>query len=351
MSFAASLLAPRTGMSRDAVEVVVDLLERDEFLHERRGGLRADARDALDVVDAVAHEREEIGESLRRDAEAVLDFVDSDNARCRSSPSTRRPARISCAKSLSRVTSVARRPSLPAARHQRADDVVGFVFGVAEGRNARVAAELAATLELQLEILGRRIAIRLVGGIDLVAKRGRQALVESHGDVARLRAFDEIAEKARETEGGVRGIAVAVHHVRRHGVVGAEDVDRRVDEVNHARMVNRGQRPVSLAKWGLTPCLQATWPIPPAAIDAFHGQRVAPLGALQRRVEHRREQFRGVVQALRREPEIARPAHDLAAAVRRPAGRARCRLTAPSASARSAFSGTPPRRHDSLHSG
>ena len=192
---------------------------------------------ALDVVDAVAHEREEIREALRRDAEAVLDLVVAIAARCRCSPSTRRSSRISCAKSLSRVTSVARQALAPAAGHQRADDVIGFVLGVAEGRNAGVPAELAAALELQLEIRRRRVAIRLVAGIDLVAKRGREALVEGHGDVARLRALDEIAEETRETEGGMRGIAVAVGHVRRHGVVGAEYVDRRVDEINHARMV------------------------------------------------------------------------------------------------------------------
>ena len=130
---------------------------------------------------------------------------------------------------------MARRPS----RRQRvisdADDVVGFVLGVAERRDASVPAELAASLELQLEILGRRVAIRLVRGIDLVAKRGREALVERDCDVLRLRPFDEIAEKPRESERRVRGIAVPIRHVGRHRVIGTEDVDGRVDEIDHAR--------------------------------------------------------------------------------------------------------------------
>ena len=248
------------------------------------------------------------------------------------------------------MTSVARRPSLPAARHQRADDVIGFVLGVAEGGNARVPAELAAALELQLEIRGRRIAIRLVGGIDLVAKRGRQALVEGHRDVARLRAFDEIAEKARESERGVRRVAVAVDHVGRHGVVGAENVDRRVDEIDHARMVN-GVRPHFLAKRGLTPFFRRPGRSRPPTTTLSDGQRVAPFRALQGRVQHGAEQLRGVVQALRGEAQVARPAHDLAAAIHHgliARGMRRRRLRP---SARNAFSGTPPRRHASLHNG
>jgi hypothetical protein len=54
--------------------------------------------------------------------------------------------------------------------HQGTDDVVRLVFGMAEGRNAGMAAELATTRELQLEIRRRRVAIRLVGRVDLVAK-------------------------------------------------------------------------------------------------------------------------------------------------------------------------------------
>jgi hypothetical protein len=109
---------------------------------------------------------------------------------------------------------------------------------VRERRDAGVLAELAAAFELQLEILGRRIAVGLVGRVDLVAERRGEAGIERHGDVAGLRAFDEVAEETREAERGMGGQAVAVRHFRRHGVVGAEDVDRRVDEVNHGRIVN-----------------------------------------------------------------------------------------------------------------
>ena len=196
---------------------------------------------ALDVVDAVAHESEKIREAFGRHAESVFDLVVAI-----AHVVGVVPVHIPGANQL-RVILVARdqrgaQAFAAAAGHQCADDVIRLVLGMAEGRNAGMAAELAATLELQLEIRGRRIAIRLVGRIDLVAKRGREALVERNGDVARLGALDEVAEKSREAESGVRGIAVAVDHVGRHGVIGAEYVDRRVDEINHARMVN-GVRP------------------------------------------------------------------------------------------------------------
>jgi hypothetical protein len=49
--------------------------------------------------------------------------------------------------------------------------------------------------------------------------------------------------------------------------------------------------------------------------DAFNRHRWATFGALQGRVQHGPEQFRRVMQALRRETEIARAAYELTAAV------------------------------------
>ena len=62
-------------------------------------------------------------------------------------------------------------PCPPHDGRQRADDVVGLVFGADEGGDPQVPAELAAALELQLEARWRRVAIGLVGRIDAVAER------------------------------------------------------------------------------------------------------------------------------------------------------------------------------------
>jgi hypothetical protein len=118
---------------------------------------------------------------------------------------------------------------IAAACDKRTDDVIRFVLRVTECGDAGVLAEFAAARELQFEILGSRVAIRLVRRVDLVAKRGGEALVEGHCDVARLGAFDEVTQEACKTERGVRWLTVAVHHVRRHGVIGTKYIDRRVD--------------------------------------------------------------------------------------------------------------------------
>src|SRR6185295_16090889 len=109
---------------------------------------------------------------------------------------------------------------------------------------------------------------RLVGRIDLVAERGGEAFIECHRDVLRLGSLHQIAKEACETEGRVRGMAVAVRHVRRHRVIGAENVNRRVDEINHARIVYE----MEMGTFLISPscdsrnqeCLHyATWPMPP----------------------------------------------------------------------------------------
>ena len=121
----------------------------------------------------------------------------------------------------------------PQARVQGADDVVGFVFAAREMRHAEQLAELAATLELQLEVGGCRLAIGLVLRVDAVAERGFEALVEGDRDQAWLGALDQVTKKSREAEQRVHGVAVAVGHVRRHGVIRAEHVNRGVYQVNH----------------------------------------------------------------------------------------------------------------------
>ena len=108
---------------------------------------------------------------------------------------------------------------------QRANDVVSFVLTAAEMRNAQVFAKLAAPTELQLEIRRRRLPIGFIGRIDAVAERGFETLVEGDGEVAGLGALDQIAEKPRETEQRMGSVPLAVKHVGRHRIVGAEYID------------------------------------------------------------------------------------------------------------------------------
>jgi len=115
-------------------------------------------------------------------------------------------------------------------RGQRPDQVVGLVLRVDEHRHAQVPAQLAAALELQHQVRRRPVAVGLVGRVDAAAVGVGAALVEGDGDVARAHALDQVTQEAREAEHRVRGVAVAVAHVRQHRVVRAEDVHRGVDE-------------------------------------------------------------------------------------------------------------------------
>src|SRR5262249_14229315 len=60
---------------RDALEAVIEIVERGEGLHEGRRGAMPDARHTRDVVGLVPGERQVVGEALRSDAEVALDVV------------------------------------------------------------------------------------------------------------------------------------------------------------------------------------------------------------------------------------------------------------------------------------
>ena len=62
--------------------------------------------------------------------------------------------------------------------------------------------------------------------------RSSTLAVERHGDVLRPRPLDQVAQHAREAEHRMRGVAVAIDHVRGQRVVRAEHVHRRVDEID-----------------------------------------------------------------------------------------------------------------------
>ena len=66
-----------------------------------------------------------------------------------------------------------------------------------------------------------------------------QALVEGDRDARGPHALQEIGQEPGEAVERVRRVAVAIHHVGRHGVVGAKDEVARVDMVDDARARRR----------------------------------------------------------------------------------------------------------------
>jgi hypothetical protein len=98
-----------------------------------------------------------------------------------------------------------------------------------------VRAELATALELQREVRGRGLAVRLVRRKDAVAERCGEALVERHGHVLGPCPLQQVPEEAGKAVQRMDRIAVAVPHVRGERVVGTEHVDGGVDQVDHSR--------------------------------------------------------------------------------------------------------------------
>ena len=76
----------------------------------------------------------------------------------------------SCARSLSPVETIVRIPARSASLRERADDVVGLDAVDHEQRPAQRADRREERLDLRAEVVGHRRAVRLVLGVDVVAK-------------------------------------------------------------------------------------------------------------------------------------------------------------------------------------
>ncbi len=227
-ALADSLLTAKAQRTHTA-QALEELLERGKFPHQRRGGLVTHARHPGDVVHIITGECQIVGKALGSYAVVALDIVVAELA-----AEAVIPEQIAAAHQLRHILvprDVSGRNTLLAHRaRQCADNVIGLVFGAHEHRYAQISAQLTAAFELCSEPRRLRLTIRLIGGVNAAAIGIRAPLVEGDGDVARPYALDQIAEKARKTEHGVDGVAVAIHHVGQHRVIGAEDVDRSVDE-------------------------------------------------------------------------------------------------------------------------
>ena len=199
-------------------------------------GLGADAEDARDIVDRIAHQGEHVAYLFRRDAELFLDLLDVD------------------ARALHRVEHVDARAVLLAdelhqvlvGRHDGhvpalclrgpgigGDHVVGLDVGLLDAGQREGARRIADQRELGHEVFGRSGPVRLVLVVYLVAERVAR-LVENHREVRRAFRLVEIFGQLPQ-HGGVavdradrRAFGVSEG---RQSVIGTENVGGSVDEI------------------------------------------------------------------------------------------------------------------------
>ncbi len=217
-------------------EVLVEVLDRAELLHQRGRRLLADAGDAGDVVGAVALEADVVGDLRRRHAEA-LDHagrrVDLDVGHA--APGGDHPDVV--VDDLQRVAVAGdheRAAALPLGLFgQCAEDVVGLVARLDQVGYAEGVHEAGQVGPLSRERVGHRRPLRLVA-VELVVAKGLLAGVPGHGDGRRLEVADQLEEHLGEAVDGVgrkalaRGDAFGQGKVRPVGEAGAVDENEAV---------------------------------------------------------------------------------------------------------------------------
>ena len=169
-------LLDRGGVGEQAFQIA-------ELLEQLRRGLDPDARHARHVVRSVAGEREDVAHLLRPDPEALDHLGAVDRFLLH------RVVHLhALTDQLHQVLVGGDDDHLAAGRARLAgvggDDVVGLVAVELDHRQAERLGRLAHHLELRHQVVGRLEAVRLVVGVDGVAK-ARLALVEHHQRAAR----------------------------------------------------------------------------------------------------------------------------------------------------------------------
>ena len=113
---------------------------------------------------------------------------------------------------------------------QRADDVVRFIAGESDHRNAKRFAHTQDVRDLPDQILRHRFPRRLVAFIHLVAHSGALD-VQGHTDVIRLLLLDELAQHRGEAENCVGRQTLGGAQPLHGGIVGPVDMGHSVDKV------------------------------------------------------------------------------------------------------------------------
>ena len=114
----------------------------------------------------------------------------------------------------------------------RADEVVGLEARLLEDREAEQAAETLGVLDLRNEVVRHRLALSLVGGVQLLAKR-LLVPVEADGDGGGLAVHDVLPPHVQEAVGRVRRLAARAREA-------ADRVERAVEVVGRVDQGERG---------------------------------------------------------------------------------------------------------------
>ena len=216
------------------VQMCIDAVQRAVVEQQLRGRLRADARDARNVVGAVTHQRLQVDQMDGIKAiflpEAGRVIVDGNGLRHLGRDKLDRHVlvdelqRIPVAGDDHAVPVFA--PALPA---DRADDVVSFPTLTGENGDAHGAQHVLHDRHLHGQLLRHRVARGLIAVIGQMAERGRFE-IECNAQCVRLLVIAELFENIQKAIDGVCKQAVPGRK-RAHAIVGA--VDNAVAVENH----------------------------------------------------------------------------------------------------------------------
>ena len=227
-------------LAGDEREIVVELVDGTVLRDQLHRGLLADALDAGDVVDGVAHERHDLRNLLGPHTPTlahlrlVVDDLLAGPPEHRQHPHAR-PHQLQQVLVAGDDDDV-EVGNLQRVLHDGGQRVVGLVAGHLEHRRAQRIEQAAHVRQLAREVVGHRGARGLVVGEQAVAK-GRARRIEGDAEVVGLFLADELPEHRREDQ----------HRVARHApggreiadrVVGAEDVRVAVDHVERRSLAH-----------------------------------------------------------------------------------------------------------------
>ena len=195
----------------DLVDVRVEFVQRAVLLEKLDRRLLADARHAGDVVRAVAGERLEVDELLRRQAVALLDLLQPVSRRHRIGPARRVENLHLLVDQLEHIAVAGHDehvvPFAAGLVGQRAEDIVGLVVSVGENRDVERAQHGFDARHLRAHVVGHGVARRLVFGEFGVAP-GVPG-VKGHGHVIGLDLAQRGEQFARKAVDGRGWLALA----------------------------------------------------------------------------------------------------------------------------------------------